>query len=174
MNKQTKLFFSILILSLFLISFVSAGVSDAGVEYDGELIGQFLLSEWVPVTIDIKDTTNINIPRKDSSDFESKINQRKVIMINLTNSVLSTLSGEEFQLKRNSEFGGFFSGNITKEGFDKLLKDGRVKKIYAKKYGYENLYESILFVSKNIFIYFIPVILLILIIIILIKLKKKK
>ena len=40
-----------------ILSFVSAEmlVSDTGVEYDSELIEQFLVSKWGHVTIDVKD-----------------------------------------------------------------------------------------------------------------------
>ena len=77
-----KLLFFVFILCIFLIDNVNAEmlVSDEGVEYDSELIDQFLLNDWVPVMVKIKDTTNITIPKKDSSDFESKINERTVML----------------------------------------------------------------------------------------------
>ncbi|MFH2028817.1 MAG: S8 family serine peptidase, partial [Nanoarchaeota archaeon] len=50
---------------------------------------------------------------------------------------------EEFQLKRESEWGVFFSGNITEKGFYKLLKDQRVKKIQDNSIkAHLNLQES--------------------------------
>jgi hypothetical protein len=170
MNRQQMFVVLILILSLLLTSSVLAEVSDSGVEYDSELIGQFLISKWVHVTVDIKDFSNITIPNKNSFDFESKINERWNVYRNTLESVLSTLPEEEFQLKMKSEFGTFFSGNITKEGFDKLLNDERVRKIYAKKY---IIGQSVINV-KNIGFYLIPVILIVILTILLIKLNKKR
>ena len=148
------------------------GVSDGGVEYDGELIGQFFLSKWIHVMVDAKDFSNITINYKeDSVEIQTmKDNQRWEIYRNTSNAVLSTLSKDEFRLKQKSEFGVFFSGNITKEGFDKLLNDTRVRKIYAKK-NWKAYSGSII---KSFFIYVVPIILLISLIIALIKLKKKK
>ncbi|MFH1376233.1 MAG: hypothetical protein ABIH25_01225 [Candidatus Woesearchaeota archaeon] len=104
-------------------------VSDAGVEYDKEI--QFFFKEWVPVIVEVKDFSNITIDYKnDPAEIqEAKDNEKRDIYKETMNSVLSTLSDEEFQLKRESEWGTFFSGNITKKGFDKLLNDQRVKKI---------------------------------------------
>jgi hypothetical protein len=146
------------------------GISDRGIQYDKELIGQFLLNKWVHVTVDIKDTSNITIPNRNSPDFESRLQQRNKIMIEKTDAVLSTLSKDEFQLKMKSEFGGFFAGNITKEGFEKLLNDERVKKVYAKK-EFQLLFGAI---AKNLIIPLALIILLVVLIIILIKLKKRR
>jgi len=54
---------------------------------------------------------------------------------------LASLSEEEFQLDDKLTSGRGFYGNITKEGFDKLLQDNRVRKIYAKGKLHANLYE---------------------------------
>jgi subtilisin family serine protease len=132
---------------------IFVGMSKDNVKYDLEILDNFNFTNkekisflngdlnkiskkgnnLIHVTVDIRDTTNITIPNKNSPDYELKTQQKKEILIEQTNAVLSTLSDSEFKLKRNSEFGGFFSGNITKEGFDKLLKDKRVKHIYAEK-----------------------------------------
>jgi len=146
-NKKVILFVELFILSMVFLNIVSAegvGISDYNVSYDSELIGQFFLSDWVHVTVDVKDFSNIIIDYKeDSVEVQTiKDNQRWDTYRNTSDSVLSTLSENEFQLKQKSEFGSFFSGNITKEGFEKLLKDERVKKIYAKKYIRESLHES--------------------------------
>ena len=106
---------------------------NSSVGYDSKLIWQFLIRDHVYILVDIKDTTNITIPKVSSPDFESTLKERNAIMIELTDAVFSTLSENEFQLERKSEFGGYFSGNITKRGFNKLLKDERVKHIYAEK-----------------------------------------
>ena len=62
---------------------------------------------------------------------KEKDEAKYILLGNIKDSVLSTLTKDEFQLKSESYY--WFSGNITKEGFEKLLNDGRVKKIYAKK-----------------------------------------
>jgi len=174
----------LIVISLFLILFVgvvSAAVSDeddnkpefsdSGVEYDSILKAQFLVSDWVHVTVDIKDFSNIIIPDRRSPDFESKLQERNKILIEETNAVLSTLSEEEFQLKTNSEFGGFFSGNITKGGFDKLLKDKRVKKIYADKDFKVSSIDSKTIV-KNLIFYLLSIILIIALVIFVVKRRK--
>lgn len=147
--ESVKLIFSVLVLGLFLVSFVSAsnllvGTSDSGVQYDKEILGQFLISDWVHVTIKVHDFSNIIIDyQEDSVEVQTeKDNQRWDVYRNTSESVLSTLSEEEFQLKSKSEFGRSFSGNITKEGFDKLLQDERVKHIYSDKEIYSSLSES--------------------------------
>jgi hypothetical protein len=144
MNRQQMFVVLILILSLLLTSSVLAEVSDSGVEYDSELIGQFLLNKWVHVSVRVKDFSNISINYKeDSVELQTiKDNQRWDVYRNTSEAILSTLSRDEFQLKSKSEWGRSFSGNITKEGFNKLLNDERVRKIYAKKKIYANLAES--------------------------------
>jgi len=135
-----------------ILSFVSAEmlVSDTGVEYDSELIEQFLVSKWVHVTIDVKDFSNITISKEDSVAVQTtKDSQRWDIYRNTSQSVLSILSENEFQLKRKSEWGRSFSGNITKEGFEKLLKDDRVKKIYAEKEIHISLNESVSLINAD-------------------------
>jgi hypothetical protein len=171
-NKRAIFPIVLFIFCIFFFNLITADVliSNAGVQYDSELIGQFLLNNWVHVTVDIKDTSGITIPNRNSPDFESKIKQRTLIMTTINEAVLSTLSENEFKLKTQSEFGGFFSGNITKEGFDRLLKDERVDHIYAEKKFV--LYNSIF--SKNFYISIIPILLLIILIILLFKLKKRK
>jgi len=108
------------------------------VKYDSELIeqfSQFPFDRWIFVTVDVKDFSNVTIDYdEDTIEAQAmKDNLRWSIYKNTSEAVLSTLSENEFRLKRKSEWGTFFSGDITKEGFEKLLNDERVKKIYAKK-----------------------------------------
>jgi len=131
MNKII-IFVMILLLSSVI---VSAGTSDEGVEYDDELLVQFLINDWVYVTIDVKDFSNVTIDyKKDSIEIQKiKDTRRWETYKETSEAILSTLSMGEFQLRRKSEFGTSITGNITKKGFDKLLEDQRVRKIYAKK-----------------------------------------
>ena len=146
-------------------------ISEYGVEYDSILKLQFLASKWVHVMVDVKDFSNITFSKEDlNEEFEEKINERKNILSNLSDSVLLTLSNDEFKLGGKLTSGRAFYGNITKEGFDKLLKDERVRKIYAKKEIWLNSMGDI----ENVMIYVAPIILIIVLIILLIKLKKRK
>ena len=141
------------ILSIFFISLVSAekindinpleGISDKGIKYDKEILDNFNLTniekdyfikgdlkkfpkkeiDWVHVMVKVKDFSNITIPHRTSPDFESKKDERWEIYRETSDTVLSTLSPDEFRLKSKSEFGRSFSGNITKKGFDKLLDE---------------------------------------------------
>ena len=184
-----------LILSLFLISFVSAednplvGISEKGVNYDKKILDNFNFTdtekdyfikgdlskihsegiEWVHVTVDIKDTANIIIPHRTNPDFESKIQQRTEILSEISGSILSTLLEGEFQLEGELISGRGFYGNITKEGFNKLLNDERVKKIYADK----EIYGQSGTIARSFSIYILPMILLVILIIFLTKLKKE-
>ena len=124
---------------VFVVMDIVKGPREVGddVKYDSELIEQFEqfpFDRWVHVMVDVKDFSNITIDNKDSIEVQTiKDNLRWSIYKNTSEAVLSTLSENEFRLKSKSEWGTFFSGNITKEGFRKLLKDERVRKIYAKK-----------------------------------------
>jgi len=48
---------------------------------------------------------------------------------------LSIAEAEEFILEGKFPLNNGFYGKITKEGFDKLLEDSRIRKIYAEKNG---------------------------------------
>jgi hypothetical protein len=168
MNKKIILISIIVLLSF---NFVNAQTltSGVGVEYDAELKGQFLLNEWVYVTVDIKDTSNITTPHRTSPDFKEKITERTIFLTNISDSVLSTLSEDEFKLKGKITSGLGFSGNITKKGFNKLLNDTRVRKIYAEKHF--KLHSS---VSSQISFGIFYLIIFIVVLIIIIKLIKRK
>ena len=177
MEKELKLilvFFSILILFSINSTYVQASVSDVGVEYDEEIIGQFLTSEWVSVMIDVKDFSNITINKNDSVEIETiKDNMKWSVYKNTSDAVLSNLSEEEFILERKSDFDVFFSGNISKEGFEKLLRDERVLSISIKKGG--SLHTLADVTSANgMLIFFLPAVLIIILIILLVKLNRKR
>jgi hypothetical protein len=172
-----KVVWGIVILSLVLISMLGIVrgetlTSPANVSYDSELIGQFFLSDWVHVTIKINDNTNISIQDTDSVAVQKQKDDMHFALLNNTsNLILLSLSKNEFQLEGIFPWGNGFYGNITKKGFDKLLNDTRVKKIYADK---EITNASAGTIVKNLAPYLIILILLIVLIIVLIKLKKRK
>ncbi|MEK6917836.1 MAG: S8 family serine peptidase [Nanoarchaeota archaeon] len=129
-----------------------AGISEKGVEYDNEITEKFANQSMnktseeknlVSVMIRMKDFSDISVQKSDSINTQKqKDEERWSIYKGTSESVLSTLSENEFILERKSDFGVFFSGNITEEGFNKLLNDGRVEKINIKKGGYLHLAQS--------------------------------
>ena len=170
-TKKVILLGMLFLLGIVFINSVSAGVSNEGVEYDSEIKILFLVIGKVPVIIDIKDVSNIIISKEDSpEEFEFKIEQRTKILSEISNSVLSTLSEKEFILDDKLISGRGFYGNITKEGFEKLLKDTRVKKIHDNTITGHIESKAVL---KNFGIYLIGIMLLIILIIILTKFKKR-
>ncbi len=135
MDKETKIIVFAIFLCLLLISFILVGVFKSKVEYDKKLIVQFLVNKWVHITIKIHDVSNITISKDDSIEVQTtKDNERISILNNISDSILLTFSEDEFKLEGKFPIGNGFYGDITKEGFEKLLKDSRVKKIYAEKH----------------------------------------
>ena len=101
-----------LILSVFLISFVSAEVlvSDAGVEYETDILDALDDSEWVEVIIKIQEENDT-----------------------LRDFVISNLSISEFQFKEKQLLESGFVGNISLEGLNKLINNSNVKWIYLNR-----------------------------------------
>ncbi|HEB47130.1 MAG TPA: hypothetical protein ENI22_01535 [Candidatus Pacearchaeota archaeon] len=101
-----------LFLSVFLISFVSAEVlvSDAGVEYESEIIDALDDSEWVEVIIEIQEKNDT-----------------------LRDFVISNLSISEFQFKEKQLLESGFVGNISLEGLNKLIDSSDVRLIYLNR-----------------------------------------
>ena len=136
------------VLSLVILFLVNVGlvhaevlVSDANVSYESEIVDGFEDSGLVSVIVEIKDITNITISRNDPVELQNmKDEERKKILSNITNSVLLTLSEDEFKI-RNKE-SHFFSGNITEKGFDKLILDERIGNIYFNGVSHITLSES--------------------------------
>ena len=146
--------------------------SSINVSYDTELKTQFLLSDWVHITVKIRDNTNISISQNDSIEIQKQKDElRSSILSDISDSILSNLSKNEFELGGKFPIGNGFYGNITPEGFNKLLRDPRVEHIYAEK----NLQINSTLLGKNLIIYILPIILVtILVIILLIRIKKWK
>jgi len=122
MKKGIKIlmFGMIMLIGIMQVNMISAEilVSDAGVEYESEILKAFKDQTWVYVTVDIKDTSNITIFYKEDSIEvqEMKDKQRDGIIGGIIDSVLSTLSEDEFKVKNTRVGFSGFSGNITEEG----------------------------------------------------------
>lgn len=134
-----------------MINIVSAEmmVSDAGVEYEKELLeslnNQTLAENWINQSdyeifkIDEQGTIwahEVIVRLKDNSGIvvEGSIEEKKKLMKQrdewfkpIVEEVLSTLSEDEFRSYGKSSDG--FGGQITKEGVDKLIKNKNVRKI---------------------------------------------
>ena len=156
-------------------------VSDTGVIYDSEIWDSFRKYPLVDVIIKVKDFSNITISSKDSQEVQiSKDKQRNEIFNNITDSVLLTLSKDEFIYKDRTISGRTSFGYITEKGFNKLLNNSNVKAIYIEKYiplfGEDKLrlpYE----VNYKFFFIVISIILIVIIFVIYFiikKIKKKK
>src|SRR4030042_2467913 len=184
-KEKVILFWVLLILNLILVNIVSIEanlISNKGVEFDEELSSNFNLTNteknsflngnlknisskgvnWVYISVNVKDFSGITIDyKKDSVGIQTiKDNQRWNVYRNTSKAILSTLSNDEFKLERLSEWGRSFAGNITQEGFDKLLKDSRVEKIYAKKNF--QLFSANFFQGSTIYILLLIILLIIL------------
>jgi hypothetical protein len=106
MKKQAIISTIILLFGiLLLVNFVSSEmlVSDAGVQYDSEIISAFNTSEWVGIFFKLN-----NMSEADNLIF--------------------SFSNSEFQLIRKSSTR--IVGEITKEGFEKLISNLNVKSVY--------------------------------------------
>ena len=98
-------------------------------EYDSSIIKKFEEENqtWVWVIVSLKDDSNIvldgtqeerkNLSRQKSIWFEGKIEE-----------IINSLFDEEFEPTGSNDRG--FSGKITREGFDKLINDSRIKDVY--------------------------------------------
>ncbi len=80
-------------------------VSDAGVEYDDEILEELNNSNWVAVLIDLKDISEMD-------------------------NVFSNFSVNEIRDLYKSPYSSRIDAEITEEGFEKLINDSRVTEIY--------------------------------------------
>jgi hypothetical protein len=108
-----------------------ADSSSKNVEYDDSIKNLFLIMNSVPVMVDIVDTSGIIVSKEDPVEIqEEKDREKYLVLSDISDSVLSTLSEEEFELDGKFISGKGFYGNVTKDGFNELLKDSRVEKIH--------------------------------------------
>ena len=98
---------------------------------------------WIDVIIKVKDFSNITISGKDSIEIQKvKDQQRNKIFNDVTNSILLTLSEEDFRYKDRTISGRTFFGYVTEEGFNKLLNNSNIRAIYLEEYIPVSLSES--------------------------------
>jgi len=120
---------------------LKVSISDRGVEYEQKVLNYFnnqtlveqIISEgrkeskflkiiddrtWVHISVDVRDTSNVIISYKEDSIEvqEMKDRQKEEIIGGIIDSVLSTLSEDEFKVKNTRVGFSGFSGNITEEG----------------------------------------------------------
>ena len=135
----------LLIIVLFSLSFVNAvepvNETNISVEYDLEILEAFDNQTKAGVKVELNDNSNITITGT-KEERKELLKQKDKWFEPVTDEVLAELSEDEFILQRESLRG--FSGEITKEGFDKLINDTRVKAIYLDKvvYGVDSENES--------------------------------
>lgn len=129
---KTSLIFASLILGILLVSLVSAEtlVSDAGVNYESEILEEFNKTSEVMVIVRLKDTSNITVEGT-TEEIKALFRQKDEWFNPVIDSVLSTLPETEFKIKY-TYFNGF-AGKITKEGLDKLIKNPAAKMIYLSR-----------------------------------------
>ena len=159
LNIRDLITLSLIILSINIAS-SEMWVSDAGVKYEQRILDEFnnsnntmIINEtanetWVSVIIYLKDKSEIN-------------------------NLISAFSDEEIRnILDRSISPNKISFEITRKGFDKLIEDGKVDKVYYNAPVYAFLDENNFTNFKNLYVY-IPLILLILIILGLIIYKSK-
>lgn len=117
------------IFCLFLISFVYAEalISDAGVEYESDIVDDLNGSEWVEVIIET-------------------YSKNKTIL----EGMLFSLTKDEFKLEEIFLESEGLVGNITKKGFDKLINNSDVKLIYLNRIAHILGNETITETSEEI------------------------
>jgi len=150
-RKELFIIFLLLLSFLFISAAEDFGVSEKGVKYDKAIVSNFNKNisnnkslEFIPVIIKIKDTSNIFITKNDSIEIQNtKDKRRKEILDDISNSVLSSLSKENFQLEGMFSLGNGFYGEVNRKGFEELLGDNRIEKIYDNSFkGHVHLVQS--------------------------------
>jgi len=120
-NKELFLILSIFIFCIFLISFVSSVemlTSDAGIKYDQRILDEFANPNN---TIIINDSTN-------ESYVQVLIYFKEPLEVD---NFVFTFSNEEIKdTSDNNLSSSRITARITKKGFDKLINDERVDKVY--------------------------------------------
>lgn len=116
---------------LFLMNFVNAEmlISDAGVQYDSSIIDRFDNgSSSVLVSVEIKDNSGIIIEGT-SEQRNDLIELKEEWERNKTEEVFAALSEGEMSLRLDNLGVGWFEGNITKSGFEKLINNSDIHNI---------------------------------------------
>src|SRR3989338_3572557 len=98
----------------------------SGVEVEDDVINALENSEWVSVTIKLHDRNEI-----------------------IRDSVISSLLGSEFRLKERLLREDGFSGNLTREGLNKLLNNSEVRLIYLNRVASVTTIDSLPFINAT-------------------------
>ncbi len=97
---------------------------------DPRIVEAFNNATEVRVMVNVRDTSGISVSARDSEEQQIiKDGLRKNYLEGKINVVLSKLPETEFKLRRKLLTGRGFSGNITKEGLQKLANDTNVEAI---------------------------------------------
>ena len=104
--------------------------NDSGVQYQSKILEEFNKSSEVRIMVTVKDTTGIIVTKEHTKEQQNILDKlKKEFLVNKTDIILSTLTETEFKLKRKFLLGGF-SGNVTQEGFNKLINNPNIAKIH--------------------------------------------
>lgn len=95
---------------------------------DPEIYGVFNKSEWIRIIVYYKAEDVSNMSFKDLEEREEYIR-------NLTGSTFSYISETKMKIIQTSLEPGYFGAKITKEGFNILINDSKISKIYLDTMG---------------------------------------
>lgn len=99
---------------------------------DPEIYGAFNESEWVSVIVRLEDKSGINVTGT-KQERRELLRQRDEWFKPVIDEVLAILNENEFKLQAKLSTG--FGGEITREGFDKLVNNSVVERIIWPKVG---------------------------------------
>ena len=97
--------------------------SSANVSYDSAILDAFNGSEWIRILAyyEAEDISNLSF-----RDLE----EREDYIRNKTKSTFSYIPETEMKIIQTSLEPGYFGAEITREGFDKLINDSKISKVY--------------------------------------------
>ncbi|MBR9682354.1 MAG: S8 family serine peptidase, partial [Candidatus Aenigmarchaeota archaeon] len=123
---------NIIVMSIFLSIVLLSGLVSAEMydtKLEDEIYDSFENKSLISVTVLLDESESTKYePKsfgKNAKVYSTRVSEFEV----MENSILSTLDDSDFQLEHKYKIFNGFSGNITKEGFEKLRKDPRVVSI---------------------------------------------
>jgi len=140
-----EILFSILVILAFVSIFslvLAQGTGEGGATniskpyIDPEIYGAFNSSEWIRIIVyfDAEDISNMGF-----KDLE----EREEYIRNQTKSTFSYIPQTKMKIVQTSLEPGYFGAEITKEGFDILISDSKISKIYLDTMGSVALSQSV-------------------------------
>lgn len=121
-------------------------ISNETIKYDSEILEELNKTSEVRVIVKLKDNSNITVIGT-KEERRALLKQIDEWFKPVIDEVLTNISEDEFKLIKKSSNG--FSGYITEEGFDKLIKDEKVKSIYLDKIGSAVLDDTIPLINAD-------------------------